>query len=177
MRGECIQEVYSYGFDWEDFGVLDQWCFKEVVAYNRCLHNHGGSTVLLQVSKTKYSWLPITRTLDNPNLLLTWRFCFPTDQSFLYNFSLENLQKCYKCATIWGKKTLYWSPKLWIYFKTTVSIPFFVTPVEILCSSMYIICQALLFNCIPSPSIYLFLHWRCSWGSLLLLFSFWLLWK
>ena len=52
MRGDHLQEVYSRGFDWEDFGVLDRWCLKEVVAYKKCFQNHGGSTVLLQVSKT-----------------------------------------------------------------------------------------------------------------------------
>ena len=51
MRGDRLQEVYSWGFDWEDFGVLDRWRLKEVVNYTRCLHNHGGLTVLLQVSK------------------------------------------------------------------------------------------------------------------------------
>ena len=65
MRGDCLLEVYSWGFDWEDFGVLDRWCLKEVVAYKRCLHDHGGSTVLLQVSKMQYSRLLVTRILDN----------------------------------------------------------------------------------------------------------------
>ena len=70
MRVDRLQEVYSWGFDWEDFGVLDRWCLKEVVTYKRCLHNHGGSTVLLQVSKMSYSRLPKTRILNNLNLRL-----------------------------------------------------------------------------------------------------------
>ena len=54
-----------------------------------------------------------------------------------------------------GKKTVYWSPRHWIYFKATESILclyFFVTPVQIPCSFLC----TLFLSCIPSPSICLF---------------------
>ena len=57
-------------------------------------------------------------------------------------------------VTIW-EKTMYWSPKHWFYFKTTVWILcryFFVTLVQIQCPSLY----TLFLNGIPSPSICLF---------------------
>ena len=51
-----------------------------------------------------------------------------------------------------GKKTVYWSPRHWIYFKATGSILclyFFVTPVQFPCSFLC----TLFLSCIPSPSI------------------------
>ena len=53
----------------------------------------------------------VTRTLGNSNLL------FPFI-SFLFNFTLDNWNHAISAWQV-GKKTVYWSPKHWIYFKTT----------------------------------------------------------
>ena len=130
--------------------------------------------------------LPVTRTLDNSNLPLTWsNFCFPSD--LFYIILLLILEPCFKHVTS-GKK-IYWSPKHWIYFKTTVTILclyFFITPVQIQCpapsineaflrNSHFKISVCLLLplvkwrvhdTCIPSPSTFLiFPYFRLYFAS------------
>ena len=58
--------------------------------------------------------------------------------TMVHNFTLDNSKHVLKTWHVRKKNSvpLYWSPKHWIYFKTTVSIPFFtflVTPVHIQC--------------------------------------------
>ena len=75
-------------------------------------------------------------------------------RSFLYNFTLDNSNHVISAWQV-RKKTMYWSPRHWIYFKATASILclyFFVTPVQIQCPFLY----TLLYNCILSPPICLF---------------------
>ena len=79
-------------------------------------------------------------------------------RSFLYYFTLLNSNHVISAWQV-GKKTEYWSPKHWIYFKTTESILclyFFVAPGQIQCPFLY----TLLLNCFPFPSICLFPYFR-----------------
>ena len=109
----------------------------------------------------------LTPTLNKSNLRPTWsNFCFP-----LANFCIGN----------WGKKTVYWSPKHWIYIKTSLSISVFtflslqfkinsvsipVYFVKFFCCILIKVCCLINLHlllplkwrvydsCIPSPSIY-----------------------
>ena len=122
---------------------------------NLACANSNQSWFLLDFLLTFAVILPsITWTLDNSNLPLTRSdFCFPSDHIYIILPSI--LEPCYKRVTSQEKKTVYWSPRHWIYFKATASILclyFFVTPVQIRC-------PFLLLNYIPSPSI-LFSYFR-----------------
>ena len=60
-------------------------------------------------------------TLGNSNLPLTRsNFFFPSDH-FSHNFTLDNSNHVISAWKV-GEETVHWSPKHWIYFKTTKSI-------------------------------------------------------
>ena len=59
----------------------------------------------------------VTWTLVNWNLPLTWsNFCFPSDNSYNYNFTRDNSN--HVLYAHWSRKKLYCSWKHWIYFNT-----------------------------------------------------------
>ena len=111
-------------------------CYLTFVQTNfNCFFFHSSTSCI-------YSWLPITRTLANSNqsrfpldFLLTFTVILPSvtwtsrwleviffPSAHFYTILPSIIRTMLIGAWKVGKKTVHWSPKHWIYFKTTKPI-------------------------------------------------------